>query len=301
MVRNTRNYHIPQLALVAFCLVFAGTFTASAADVEIDYYGGFEGVSANMQTNYSTAYEVAVDEITRMIRVILDREPNPGEVEGWVTGYFAYMVSLLIDVEYVSDEIGRQLFGSLEYEFRLRTDEEFVLDCYAAFLDRVPSGSDLLGWLAGVAGWTRSEAVTVFTASDEYKKRIDRLYTAEFAGLPPENWATRFHLGFTNTLPDEDFLAEWVDQIEMAVGLDALIDASQAMGEALLADLLATSPTNEDVAVALYRACLGRFPNEGEILFYADMLDWNEATPSEVLAMFVESGEFAQMLADHFG
>ena len=61
------------------------------------------------------------------------------------------------------------------------------------------------------------------------------------------------------------------------------------------------NPTSQDRAVALYRCFLNRSPSDGEIDYWAGLLDSGEQTLQGLAEQFGDSEEFAVLLAGYFG
>ncbi|MGH9873398.1 MAG: DUF4214 domain-containing protein, partial [Pyrinomonadaceae bacterium] len=61
------------------------------------------------------------------------------------------------------------LFNSSEYDDRDRSDEEFISDCYAAFLRRVPDPEGAAFWLADLIAHDRAHILDAFKVSGEFE------------------------------------------------------------------------------------------------------------------------------------
>lgn len=304
MVRISQN--LSTIGLLALLFVMSMSFASADSALEVDYYGGYEAAGTTMQGNLSSAYEVAANEITRWIQIIFDREPLAGEVEGWVTGYFAYMVSLLIDVDYVFQEMARQFFLSAEYAaiYQLPVNRDaqltiFLTDAYNVFLDRDPSPSERQSWLAGSGDWDLSDALSAIWAAPESIGRINFLFGGEYQGEASENLTSQFFLGVLDRLPTEDELDAWADEFDADVTYAEAQDTGALLATALFG--LAGLTDNEDIVTALYRGFFNRFPSDGELVFRTRQLTGVTGvtvTLEEMIAVLAASQEFRDRIAE---
>jgi hypothetical protein len=90
------------------------------------------------------------------------------EREEWFTGLLAArdisQAALLAEGQ---DRV-IDLFESAEYTARARTDEEFISDCYLAFLRREPDADGAAFWLAELVATDRGHILTAFSESLEF-------------------------------------------------------------------------------------------------------------------------------------
>jgi hypothetical protein len=241
--------------------------------------------------------------ITSYYSGILGRPPEAGAVDGWYQGYFIYGVTHAIDVRFVAREMARIFFGSAEYQARARSSEQFLRDAYGTFLHRVPSQSEIDGWLAGT--WNQPQVVSIFAESPEFNHYIQGVFPC-LAGAPTGNFVTTMYIGLLDRLVDAGGLAFWKDVFDSAFvagGIGAVRNQARSLGVQVLAspEYLSKNPTNETHVVRLYRAFLGRYPGTEEINYWAGRLDAGAITTTYLIDQFAASPEFTLRLNGFFG
>ncbi|HUT25891.1 MAG TPA: DUF4214 domain-containing protein, partial [Sumerlaeia bacterium] len=206
----------------------------------------------------------AVEMIEGFYRRALGRESEAGAVTTWRKGYFEYSVEFDIDVRFVPREMGRLFFLSEEYRNRNRANGEFITDCYETFLERLPGQSELNGWLSGV--WNRAQVMTIFAESEEFAARVEAMHP-DLKGNSTRNFVTMMYIGLLDRLVDQGGLDYFAGLFEQTADVRAL---AKWMARAVIAseEFQAKGPTTEDCVVRLYRAFLGRFPNDTEIAYW---------------------------------
>jgi len=235
--------------------------------------------------------------ILHFYNVVLGRDPEAGALDAWRNGYFFYAVEFDVDVRFIGREMGRQFFLSAEYAVRNRTDAEFITDCYQCFLYRAPSAEELNAWLAGT--WNRAEAMTIFAESDEFGTIMEWLYSG-LTGNPTRNFVTAMYVGVLDRLVDGTGLEAW------AAELDDYPNERREKARYLIGELITSEeytsqmPTNSRRVVNLYRAFMGRFPNDGEVAYWSDELTSGRQTLDEVMDFFAQSDEFTDILSLYF-
>jgi hypothetical protein len=240
--------------------------------------------------------------IISFYNIILARDPEPGAVEAWEIGYFEYAVSFNIDVRFIPREMARLFFLSEEYANRSRTNAEFITDCYQVFLGRAPSQTELDNWLGGV--WNRAQVMTVFSESEEFANRIQAMYP-QYGGNSTRNFVTTMYVGLLDRLVDSaglEYAAGLFDVARLQGGIEAVRAQAKQMGREVIVspEFLSKGPTNEDRVVRLYRAFLGRFPNDSEIDYWSGLLDAGVLTPNDLIDLFAEAAEFTNRLDEFF-
>jgi hypothetical protein len=242
------------------------------------------------------------DLIASFYRQVLGREPEAGAVDAWHHGYFDYAVSFNIDVRFIPREMGRLFFLSEEYRDRQQTNGEFITDCYRVFLNRGPTDSELTAWLVGE--WNRSQVMTIFAESEEFANRIDSMYPI-LKGDPTRNFVTTMYVGLLDRLVDKDgleFAVGLFDATNARNGVEGVRAAARDMagGVFMSEEFLGKSPTSEDYVVRLYRAFLGRFPNDAELAYWTAELDSGRRTTDDAISLFADSAEFTERLRMYF-
>jgi len=236
------------------------------------------------------------DLIVHFYQTILGRNPEAGAVAAWETGYFNYALGFDIDVRYIPTEMGRLFFLSQEYDARNRGDAQFITDCYQAFLYRDPEPGALDQWLAGQ--WNRAEVMSQFAESEEFQTRMATLFPG-FAGDPVRNLVTVLYIGLLDRLPDKGGLLYWSDRFEAGTDIKAV---AKDLGKTAVAssEFQGFHASNADIIVHLYRAYLGRFPNDSETAYWVDLLNRGIYTVNQLIDLFADSDEFDQCVNDLF-
>jgi subtilisin family serine protease len=259
----------------------------------------FDVLPGNLATPTPTPLPPPTDARTLIERFywwVLARAPEPGTVEAWESGYFNYALTFDIDVRFLPQEMGRLFFLSDEYASRNRSDAEFITDCYGAFLQRLPSPSELAAWLGG--SWDRPQVVTVLGESQEFTDLVRRLFP-DRAGDPTRNFVTAMYIGLLDRLVDQGGLAHWAGLFGAAPDP---AEQSKRMARAIIGspEFLGFGPSNRDYVARLYRALLGRFPNRSEQVFWVAELAAGRRTVDDVIDVLGDSREFAARLAIYF-
>ena len=78
---------------------------------------------------------------------------------------------------------------------------------------------------------------------------------------------------------------------------------AKAMAREVIAseEFLGNNPTTDVYVTRLYRAFLGRFPNDSEVAHWADQLESGGMSLDDVIDLFGDSQEFTGRLGRHFG
>jgi len=249
---------------------------------------------------------VAIDDTVDLFyMVVLGRPPEPNAVISWHEGYYDVAVALQIDVRFVVREMARQFFLSDEYLARNRTDEEFINDCYRAFLFRTPSQGEVDDYLndvdpeTGLVRWNRAEVMTRFAESEEFLARVAELFP-DLEGVKVRNFVTFMYIGIFDRLSDTDGLNSWAADIAAAEDKQlrseemALLFFESEEGQI-------RAPDNQTKVIRCYRAFLGRFPAANEIAYWTDQLDSGTYTLTTLVHEFASSTEFAEILDLYFG
>lgn len=235
---------------------------------------------------------------------VLGRRPEAGAVDAWQHGFYDAAMALSLDVRFVSREMGRLFFLSEEYEARERSDAEFIADCYHTFLLRDPDEDSFNAWMndvdpdTGLVRWNRGQVMTMFAESQEFSDLITGVLPNR-EGEATRNFVTTMYIGIFDRLVDSGGLLYWADVMNAA---EDKKQAARNMAELFFnsEEGLSKAPTNELRAIRLYRAFLGRFPADGEVLYWSGQLEQGIETLESLIARFVDSEEFATILGKYF-
>jgi len=236
--------------------------------------------------------------VRHFYNAVLGREPEPGAVDAWINGYFLYSLYSEIDVRFIGREMGRIFFFSQEYANRKRDNAGFIRDCYQAFLWRDPSQAEFSAWMAGI--WDRTEALTIFSESEEFGDLMSVRWFPGYEGKPVRNFVTTMYVGFLDRLPDLGGLDYWSDAMERAADKR---QASKDMALAMLhsAEYRAKKDSTRETVARLYRAIMGRFPADREVDYWALEITSGRRTMEQALETFCNTQEFTNHLHQYFG
>lgn len=246
------------------------------------------------------AYEFVPANVSEFIehfyQSFLNREPEPGAVDRWRVGYMEHMLNCDVDARLITREMARIFLDSPEYAARNRSDEEFLRDCYMAFLWRAPSQGELDGWLGGA--WTRGEALTCLGRSEEFSTLMENLFPNS-QGDATRNFVTGMYIGTFDRPAEAGGLLYWADVLNQA---DDKRAAAKTMARVLFtsAEYIGMNQTAEDTVIRLYRSFLGRFPGEDEVAYWAGELKTGRLTLDQAIELFGDSVEFATILNRYF-
>ncbi len=244
----------------------------------------------------------AGDLITHFCSAVLNRDPDPGEVDVWES-YFNDALDFNIGVHFIVGDIGWQFFSSEEYDSlnpekqNPNQEEEFIRDCYCVLLRREASNEEVSAWLNG--SWSRSEVISIFISSNEFMYLINGLFPGH-EGNPARNFIATMYMGILDRLVDGGALEIWDDLFKETS--DKRV-AAKDMANILFSSYEYTSknPTNRHQVICLYRGLLGRFPNADEISYWEEELNSGRRTLEELIDIFCDSEEFTARLSEFFG
>ncbi len=243
----------------------------------------------------------AGDLITHFCSAVLNRDPEPGEVNVWES-YFNDALDLDIGVHFIAGDIGWQFFSSEEYDSlnpekqNPSQEEEFIRDCYCVLLRREASDEEVSAWLNG--SWSRSEAISIFISSNEFMYLINGLFPGH-EGDPARNFIATMYMGILERLVDGGALEVWDDMFK---GTSDKRGGAKDMANILFSsdEYTSKNPTNRHQVICLYRGLLGRFPNADEISYWEEELNSGKRTVEQLIDIFCDSGEFTQRLDEFF-
>ena len=233
---------------------------------------------------------------------ILGRDPGPVEQLGWLA-HFEHVSEFDIDVRLIPREMARLFFLSEEYALRNRSNQDFLMDCYRVFLNRDPNQNELDNWLSGV--WSRSQAVTVFSESEEFANRIVAMFPG-LEGNATRNFVTSMYVGLLDRLADQsglEYASGLFDAAFASGGIEAVrAQAKQMAREVIVSvEFLSKNPSTEVYVTRFYRAFLGRFPSDSEVAYWSGELAAGRQTTDSVIDLFGDAPEFTVRLNQYFG
>ncbi len=219
-------------------------------------------------------------------------------------------------------EIVKELFRSEEFRARKLNDEETVIVCYRAMLDRSPSESETANWAALLNdGYSTTKLVAEFVASPEFRAICESYgLTAGKIALSPRDinsnitrFVDRCYRLALARLPDEKGLNEWCEHLLV----QDLTPERVAFGFIFSDEALGQGLSNEEYIDMLYYMMLDRRPDAGAENWYLSLASLTQAEVAwarasgersaadavnlarqKVYADFAASAEFAIMCAN---
>jgi hypothetical protein len=235
----------------------------------------------------SSNQQAIFDLVVKYYNDILGRAPEPGGAEGW-TAEINRIVSLGIDIKEGFITAGKGFFNSAEYLSMGKTDTDYILDLYRAFLNRTPSQLEINFFLNTLAqGVSRNEVLNNFIFSPEFKATLEGIFGAS-AARPENNMVNDFYRGILSRLPDTVGFNYWLGPMRAAqcVGSAQQIrDLSHqiALGFVQSAEYIAMGRTNSQYVEDLYDAILRRAAAPSEIAYWLNILNGGTMTREQVL------------------
>jgi len=100
--------------------------------------------------------------VTRMYRVTLEREPDPGGLASWTDGLRSGSLS--------GADVAKNFIFSEEFRAKNVSDEQFLHVMYAAFFNRAPDPGGFGGWMSELnQGRGREYVLNGFVNSEEFR------------------------------------------------------------------------------------------------------------------------------------
>lgn len=225
---------------------------------------------------------------------LLGRAPEPGAIETWMFGVSNALVQN-VDIRFIGREIARVFIFSDEYIGRERTRQQFILDCYAAFLGRVPGDVELEGWSGD--SWNQGQAISTFLESQEFADRMNALFPGR-EGNQIHNFVNAIYIGALDRTVDQGGMQYWASQFV------ATEDPRQRARDMFFhltesQEFLDRDPSVGDYVTRLYRSFMNRFPGDHEVDFWAGEIVNENQTLDEVVEFFSNSEEFTDRLIAH--
>ncbi|MCC5876493.1 MAG: DUF4214 domain-containing protein [Candidatus Sumerlaeia bacterium] len=225
---------------------------------------------------------------------LLGRAPESGAIEIWMTGVSNALVQN-VDIRFIGREIARVFVFSEEYVGRERTRQQFILDCYAAFLGRVPGDMELEGWSGD--SWNQGQALSTFLESEEFANRMNDLFPGR-EGNPVHNFVNALYIGVLNRTVDPGGMQYWASQFVASEdprqrARDMFFHLSESQ------EFLDNDPSVGDYVTSLYRSFMNRFPGDHEVDYWSGEIVNGNQTLDEVVDFFSNSQEFTNRLVAH--
>ena len=240
-----------------------------------------------------TAPEGAVAFVHGLYTAILQREPDQGGWETWVS-------KLVSGTE--ASEVIRQFTGSAEFQNMVNDPLELVRNLYRGILGREGSDSEAASWASRLSdGQTYHALLQGFIRSGEFRQRCEDYglkqgtYTSPYY-VDRNVKATRFVMNLYRTLlgRDAEFsgLEGWTKKL--LTGTTGSVMICNVLNSA---EFQKKMPSNQEYVTMLYQAILGRSGSASEVSGWAVRMD-NGQTYRAMMQGFINSQEFKNRCAD---
>ncbi|MBR5960518.1 MAG: DUF4214 domain-containing protein [Clostridia bacterium] len=227
--------------------------------------------------------------VTRMYKVVLDRDPDPNGLDYWV--------NMLDSGKLQAADIVTGFFNSTEYTGKNKKNEEVVKDCFNAMLGRDPDQSGMTYWKAIMDyGMTSDRVCAGFLGSQEFiglansygiKPGTITLKNARDLNIERTAFVYRLYQDCLKRKPDVNGLENWCKQLSNGYAGTAV-----ASGFVFSNEYKNTLPSNEEYIDMLYRTIMGREPDQGGKTNWVNQLNYT-ISREKALNGFMFSPEFS--------
>ncbi len=247
-----------------------------------------------MGVSAATAFEEAEEFISRLYRVVLNRNPDEESLAVWATA--------LVKGDLTAAEAVDGFFNSIEYINKNKTNEQVVTDCYSAMLDRKPDPEGMETWMSAMnVGMTYQAILKGFVGSQEFINMLSAyglapgdITVTNARDLNYERTAFVYRL-YANCLgrtPDISGQESWC--LALANGYTG---TECANGFVFSSEFKDKHVSNDVFVQTMYRTILGREGDATEIAYWADLLNYTN-TREHVFNGFLFSQEFIAKCAE---
>ena len=231
--------------------------------------------------------------VTRLYEICLDREPEQGGLDNWVSNLTSGRIT--------GSEAARGFIFSSEFSSHNYDNRTFVIYLYRALFGREADDAGLSAWTASLNGGdSREEVFNGFTGSDEWNSICASYGILPGNGSQPSvapasegirAFISRLYSGFLGRDADPSGLSDWSSKLSSGntTGFDA------AYGFMNSPEFLrrASSMSNTALVTVFYNTFLGRNPSTTEVSSYTSRMGSNLNANLEMLFLnFVNSDEF---------
>jgi hypothetical protein len=119
--------------------------------------------------------------VEQVYQAVLDRPPTVAENSSNISALETAFASGPAATITAAASFINTLFASLAYAARARTDDQFIEDCYRAYLGRSSDATGKAGWLTALGSSSRAAVRAGFAGSSEFTHLVDLMnQTVEF-------------------------------------------------------------------------------------------------------------------------
>ncbi|MBQ9827737.1 MAG: DUF4214 domain-containing protein [Lachnospiraceae bacterium] len=250
-----------------------------------------------------------VEFVTRLYRVCLDREPDEGGLNDWVSRLKSGAITGI--------KAARGFIFSKEFKGKNYCDEHYVEYLYRAFMGREYDEGGKQTWMNALAkGRTREAVFNGFARSQEFKQLCadygivwgDKIDVPEYGTIPggpcsicgKEDAVMAFVKRLYNVCldraPDQSGLSKKTTQLKKGTQTAKQIAKSFYFSS----EFKKKYPENRDFIIRLYKGLLGRTkdPSQNEVNTWINRMN-NGLTREEVFNRFCASNEFTKLCAKY--
>ena len=236
--------------------------------------------------------------VDRLYNVALGRESDPQGHADWLDAIMSGRVS--------GAEAAKGFLLSPEFINRNYSDEEFVTILYNTFFGREPDPEGKAAWMNALAnGASREEILDGFINSTEWAN-LCLTYGIVSGGTGTPNievepneqtieFVRRLYSICLERQADEAGLMAWARQLANQRDTGSGV----ARGFFFSSEFTGRNYSNGEYVTRLYRAILGREPDEAGLAAWTAQLDAGTASREEVFDGFAGSPEFGQICANY--
>ena len=235
--------------------------------------------------------------VTRLYSVVLGRTPDEVGMNDWY--------NKLTSHEQTASEVVRGFFFSQEYLDKEKDNYSYILDLYRCMLNREGDPAGISYWKVRLdAGVPRINVLKGFVDSKEFnelcasygitKGTVD-VETSSESYMKVYDFVVRLYEKALGRSPDYADLVDWQHKLitHEYTGTDV------AYGFIFSPENLAnTEGDNSKFVTVLYRAIMGREPDDAGLADWVGQLD-NGADKEDIFAGFVNSSEFAALCEEY--
>ncbi len=247
-----------------------------------------------MGVSSATALEEAKEFISRLYRIVLNRNPDEASLAVWADA--------LVKGDLTAAEAVDGFFNSIEYINKKKTNEQVVADCYSAMLDRKPDPEGEAHWVSAMdVGMTYQAILKGFVGSQEFINMLSAygltpgditITNARDLNYERTAFVYRLYENCLGRTPDVEGQENWC--LALANGYTG---TECANGFVFSSEYKDKHVSNDVFVQTMYRTILGREGDATEIAYWADMLNYTN-TREHVFNGFLFSPEFIAKCAE---
>ena len=217
---------------------------------------------------------------------------------------YNYWLEALNNGEICGAQAGFGFIFSAEYTNKETTNEEFVTDLYSMYFGRTPDSEGFNYWVGLLnSGASREEVFAGFANSTEFDNLCSDygvVTGAYIVGVPVAQqggvnaFVARLYNICLTRRPDQVGQSGWVQKLIAGEASGT----SCAYGFVFSPEFMGQGMTNEEFVASMYRALLGREPDEAGFKVWVETLN-GIGTYTDIFYCFLDSEEFSNLCASY--